>query len=285
VPYQAGLVLYAETRTAAPGTTREEVFRSRPVQLVPSTGVHLPLSVFPRIITNFSMHADIEDQMLWLRGSYTIQNLSWAPYSAGPDGLVIPLPKGFKGGKIAEEQQGLASIAPGEGVRLVRPLSPGRTQFTVGFSLESEGGELDWKLDITQNLYQAGMEIRLYDGMTVSPRGAQGRAAKGRDGSQWFVLEDINIRAGHSMEMKITGMPAQPAWRIWVPRLVGLLVVSMLAAGIALALLRRPAPAAPAAGGKRRAALLDELVELDRTGKGPERREQVLAELERLWRE
>jgi hypothetical protein len=58
----------------------------------------------------------------------------------------------------------------------------------------------------------------------------------------------------------------------------------MLAAGVALALTRKPARAAPA-GGQRRARLLDELVELDRTGKDPARREQVLAELERLWRE
>jgi hypothetical protein len=284
IPYRPELVIYAETRAQLPGSPREEVFRSRPVQLVPAAGVHLPLSVFPRVITNFSLHADIEDQLLWVRGNYTIQNFSWAPYSAGPDGMVIPLPKGFKGGQIADEQQSIASIAPGEGIRIVRPLPPGRTQLTAGFSLASEGGELEWKQDITQNLFQAGMEIRLYDGMAVTPRGAQGRVAKSRDGTQWFVLDDINIRAGHSMEMKITGMPSEPEWRVWLPRLVGLLVVAMLAAGVAFALTRKPAPAAPA-GGQRRARLLDELVELERTGKDPARREQVLAELERLWRE
>lgn len=284
IPYRPELVIYAETRTTLPGAPRQEVFRSRPIQLVPATGVHLPLSVFPRVITNFSLHADIEDQLLWVRGSYTIQNFSWAPYSAGPDGMVVPLPKGFKGGKIADEQQAIASIAPGEGFRIVRPLPPGRTQVTVGFSLESEGGELEWKQDITQNLFQAGMEIRLYDGMTVTPRGAQGRVAKSRDGTQWFVLDDINIRAGQSMEMKIAGMPAVPEWRVWVPRLIGLAVVAMLVIGVAFALTRRPPPAAPA-GGQRRARLLDELVELERAGKDPARREQVLAELERLWRE
>ncbi len=37
---------------------------------VPTVGVHLPISVLPRIITNFSEHADIEDQLLWVRGTY-----------------------------------------------------------------------------------------------------------------------------------------------------------------------------------------------------------------------
>ena len=285
VPYRPELVLYAETRGKLPSSPREGLFRSVPVQLVPTVGVHLPISVFPRIITNFSEHADIEDQLLWVRGTYKIQNFAWAPYSAGPDGMVIPLPKGFKGGQIAEQQQAIASIAPGEGIRLVRPLPPGRTEVSFGFSLEADGGELEWKVDITENLFQAGMEIRLYDGMTITPRGAQGRIVKSRDGSQWFVIDDINIRAGQSMEMKITGMPSEPTWRLWVPKLVGFLVLGILVGGLGLALFRRPPPAAPAVGNKRRAALLDELVELDRTGKDPERREQVLAELERLWRE
>jgi hypothetical protein len=284
VPYRPELVLYAETRATLPGGSREELFRSRPIQLSPSNGVHLPISILPRVVINFSKRADIEDQLLYVRGTYTLQNLSWMPYSAGPDGMVIPLPKGFKGGKIADEHQNIASIAPGEGVRIVRPLEPGRTQFLVGYSLVSEDGNIDWNLDIKQDLYQAGMEIRLFDGMVVKPRGAQGRTAAAPNGSQWFVIDDINIRAGQSMAMKITGMPSPPAWKIWLPRLVGLLAFAVLVAGVAFALVRRPQPAAPA-GHKRRAALLDELVELERTGKDPARREQALAELERLWRE
>jgi hypothetical protein len=284
VPYRPELVLYAETRATLPGTSREDVFRSRPVQLVPSTGVHLPVSLLPRVVINFSKRADVEDELLFVRGTYTIQNLSWMPYSAGPDGMVVPLPKGFKGGTVAKEHQNIASIAPNEGVRVVRPLEPGRTEFLVGYSLKAEGGELDWALDIKQDLYPAGMEIRLHGDMVVKPRGSAGRTATAPNGTQWFVLDDINIRAGQAMTMKILGMPAEPAWRIWTPRLIGFLVVGLLVGGIALSLARKPARAV-LGGDRRRAALLDELVELERTGKDPARREQVLAELERRWRE
>ena len=288
VPYRPELVLYAEARATLQGTAREELFRSRPVQLVPSTGVHLQINVLPRVMINFSKRADVEDELLFVRGTYTIQNLSWMPYSAGPDGMVIPLPKGFKGGTVAKEHQDIASIAPTEGVRVVRPLGPGSTRFLVGYSLASEDGELDWALDIKQYLFQAGMEIRLHGDMVVKPAvkpdAPVGRIAKAPDGSQWYVIDNINIRAGHSMTMKILGMPAEPAWRVWTPRLVGFLVFGLLVGGLALALGRKPA-GAMTGGDRRRAALLDVLVELERTGKDPARREQVLAELERRWQE
>ncbi|HWU89664.1 MAG TPA: carboxypeptidase-like regulatory domain-containing protein, partial [Kofleriaceae bacterium] len=287
VAYKPGIVLYAETRAAMPGArdATPRVFRSRPIQLVEGAGAHLPITVYPRVLLNFSKRAFVEDELLAVRGSYTLENVSWAPYSAGPDGMVIPLPKGFKGAKVAEESQSIASIAPGEGVRILRPLPPGRTQFVVGYSLKSDGGEIEWRLDIPYDMFQSGMEIRLHDGMEVKPEGrTRGRLAPGRDGSQWYVLDDISIRAGQAMVMKITGMPAEPAWRFWLPRLIGIVVAMLMIGGVVLALIRKPAPVAPRAD-RRRSALLDELVELERTGEDPERREQVLAELERLWRE
>lgn len=285
VPYRPELVVYAETRFKMSGAPREELFRSRPLQLVPGTGVHVPITVYPRVLIDFSKRAAVEDEMLGVRGTYTVQNISWAPYSAGPDGMVIPLPKGFRGGKIADEHQTIASIAPGEGVRVMRPLSPGRTQFLVGYTLVSEGGELEWDLAIAQDMFQSGLEIRLHNDMTVQPRGTEGRIATARDGSSWFVIDEISIRAGQSMKMQISGMPAPPGWRTWVPVLVGLTAVFLMVAGVVFALIRKPARAVAGGGDPRRAALLDELVELERTGKDPARREQVLADLERLWRD
>jgi hypothetical protein len=65
---------------------------------------------------------------------------------------------------------------------------------------------------------------------------------------------------------------------------VGLLVVAVMLAGIGLALFtRRPAEVAAAGEEVRRQRLLDELVELERSGANPKRREQLLVELEQLW--
>jgi hypothetical protein len=291
VAYRPEAVVYAETRYTLPGAQREELFRSRPIQLLPGAGVHIPISIWPRIIINFSKRADIEDEMLFVRGQYSIQNVSWAPYSAGPDGMVIPLPKGFRGGKIADEHQSIASISPGEGIRVVRPVAPGRTQLRMGYTLVSEGGELEWDLEVRQDMLQSGMEIRLAGDMQVKPinkdlsrRSLQGRTATANDGSQWFVFDDISKRAGDRMQLKISGMPAPPEWRVWLPRMIGLLVVALMVAGVVFALIRKPVRAA-ATGDKRRQALLDELVELERSGNDPARREQVISDLESLWRD
>jgi hypothetical protein len=283
VPYRPELVVYAET------SLKGKTFRSQPAQLVAGTGVAVVITVYPRVLVNFSMRAVVEDELLAVRGTYTIENYAWAPYRAGPDGLVIELPKGFKGGRIAEEHQTIASIAPTEGVRIVRPLPPGRTQFIVGFSLGSKDGDLQWTLPLPHGTFQSGMEIRLADGMEVKPVGAaQGRVASGRDGAKWFVLDSITISPGQSMVMTMSGLPSDPPWRYWVPRIVGAAVLGMMAAGVLLAVL---------AGGRRgatgdrtlvgpalRAKLLDELVELERTGRDRARRDQLVAELERTWR-
>jgi len=72
-----------------------------------------------------------------------------------------------------------------------------------------------------------------------------------------------------------------------VQGIVGVLVVGVMLAGLALALAarRRPAQAAEVETEARRQRLLDELVELERSGASanPRRREQLLAELEQLW--
>jgi hypothetical protein len=67
-----------------------------------------------------------------------------------------------------------------------------------------------------------------------------------------------------------------------VPRVIGVLVVGVMLAGILFALThKQPRPVAVTHG--RRQRLLDELVELERTGGSPKRREQLLDELEDLW--
>ena len=101
------------------------------------------------------------------------------------------------------------------------------------------------------------------------------------------VLRPITIAPHQSMAMSISGLPSRPAWRARVQAIIGVLVVAVMLAGIAFAMLGRRSGSADrsaqASGAARRQKLLDELVELERTGGSPKRREQLLDELERLW--
>jgi len=77
-------------------------------------------------------------------------------------------------------------------------------------------------------------------------------------------------------------MPSPPAWRTWVPRIVGLLVISVILAGVGFALIRKPEVAVVSTDARRQ-ALLDQLVAVERDGGSPKQREQLLRELEKLW--
>jgi len=283
VPYNAAQVLYAETHQASPLTKKVELYRSMPFQTVETAGAHVSISVLPRILFRFSLQSFIEDEIFAVRGMWRIDNNSWIPYRDTPDGMVIRAPKDHVGGVVGDQFQHLVSVAQGEGFRIVRPLPPGPTQFEAGFSIYTEDGKLDWHLDLPLGAFQSGIQIRHSPGMDVKlPSGAQGRLETARSGTQWYVIDDIMIPTQQSMQMTITGLPAHPKWKKWLPRIVGLAVVAIMLGGLAAALAFRRDPKR-AAQATRRSELMTELVELEKTGKDPKRREQVLAELERLW--
>jgi hypothetical protein len=274
-----GQVLFAETMM------NRQLFRSVPFQMAPEVGTHASVYVYPRTLFTFSVHSFIEDQLLAVQGNFEITNYAWAPYkAAGTDGLVIKLPPGHKGAIIAAQDQGDVSVSEREGFRLMRPIPPGGRKFRAGFSLPVVDGKVEWKLDLPLGTWQSGMEIRQNEGMTVKlPPGVTGQTRQASTGEPWFVIDNITIERGQSMVMTIEGLPAEEHWKIWVPRVVGVVVVLMLLGGIGFAMTRTPQAAKPDAEA-RRSKLLDELVELDRDGKqDTRRRAQIVDELERLW--
>jgi hypothetical protein len=206
------------------------------------------------------------------------------PYVGGPDGLIVPLPKGFVGGILAPEDQGDIAVAPGEGFRIVRPLPPGQRAFVGGFSLPVDDGEVTWKLDLPFGALDSGMEILKTPDMQVDTHGnVKGETVTVPQGT-YFVLSPISIMPKQAMVMTISGLPSVPGWRVWLPRLVGMLVVIVMIAGVTVAIRRKNPDAATTADREaRRQKLLDELVELEKAGKDGKRRDQVMRELEKLW--
>jgi hypothetical protein len=275
LPYAPGQVLYAETTVTGKlaGT-----YRSMPFQPIPQTGTHVGIIVYPRVMFKFNMRAFIEDQLLAVQGRFTIENNSWTPYRANADGMLVPLPKGFKGGVIAEMNQADVAVVPGEGFRVMRPLAPGGgTSFVGGFSMSVDGGSVDWKLDLPLGTFASDLHIRETPGMTVKlPEGVRGKVKPGKDGNPYFMVEQITIPKGTSMTMSVHGLPSQPTWKVWVPRIVGILVVMVMLGGIGLALASKRTGAVPGMSA-RRGALLDALVELERTaGSAPQGRSSRL---------
>lgn len=282
VPYNPAQVLYAETRQTSPLSKKLELYRTMPFLPLESTGAHASISVLPRILFSFQLQSFVEDEILGVRGLWRVANNSWIPYMDSADGLLIKLPKGHVGGVVGEEFQHEVSVAPSEGFRIMRALPPGSTQWEAGFSMKATEGEVEWNMDLPLGAFQSMLQIREFEGMEVDAGGArQPEMQTGRSGTKWLTFENIMIPTNQAMVLTISGMPRHPYWKLWVPRYVGLAVIGLMLAGIIYALMR-PRTNADAEA-KRKADLMNELVELEKKGGDSKRREHVLAELERLW--
>jgi len=271
---RVGQIVYAET------TMHGKQYRSLPFQPLADRGTRVSLFIFPRVLFTFSLTSRIDDAYFAVNGRFEVSNNSWAPYVGGPDGLIVPLPRGFTGGIVADKDQGDVAISPGEGFRIVRPIAPGTRTFHGAFSLPVEDGTVTWSLDLPFGAFNSGMDILQVPGMNVNPPdGVEHRTQDVPQQGSFYVLPQISILPNQSMVMTITGLPSAPAWRKWVPRIVGIAVVLVILAGLYFAFGRRPKVAAQ----DRRQQLLDELVELEKSGKREKRREQIMSELEQLW--
>jgi hypothetical protein len=264
---------------------RGQHYRSLPIALVDGVGSKLTIYAFPRVLFRFQLDAAIQDAWLAVWGRFEIMNWSWAPYRAGPDGLVVPLPKGFLGGVVDGSDQSEIAVSAGEGFRIMRPIPPGGRPFHGKFSLPVADGKTAWTLDLPMGAFESELVIRQTPGMVVHTEGKiQGESRTVPEGT-FYILGPINIRDARSIAMTIDGLPSAPAWRAWLQGVIGILVVGVILGGIVVALYarRRTPEDTGAADEARRQRLLDELVELERTGANPKRREQLLGELEQLW--
>lgn len=296
LPSIPGRVLYAEA------TNQSFRYRSAPFQTIPTAGTVLQMYFYPRTLMTFRIGGSVEDQQLGVQGTFTVSNYSWAPFAGGADGTVVPLPRGFKGAVVAEGDQETVAVAQGEGFRFVRPIPPGGRQFHGGFSLPIDGGSLEWSMDLPYGALESSIKLLKTPEMTVD--------AKTRVSSDdvpgfgpVYVIEPIRIMPGQSMQMTIRGLPSAPSWRLWVPRVLGIVVIFVLIAGVVFAIVRPPAkPGQPghdaavrASRAAKREALLAELVELEREARAGDdadakaveqrkrRKETLITQLEVLW--
>lgn len=278
----AGRVVYAESKIMGGR------FRSLPFQLVADRGARATLLAVPRVMMRFSLTSALDEDYFIFRGRFLVGNNSWFPYKHSEDGFTMPLPKGFSGAQVTEEDAAEISPVPGEGLRLLRPIPPGGKQFIAGWSMATKGGEVTWDLSLPFDLIESGMEIIQPPGSSVElPPGAQGRTMDTQRGA-YFILPDISIRANQRMVMRIHGLPSAPAWKTWAPRAAGALVLLIILGGIVHAFRGRPADegddehAKRAANQKQIDALMEELVALE-ASPDEERRAEIMAELEKLW--
>ncbi|HUQ08068.1 MAG TPA: hypothetical protein VM261_36485 [Kofleriaceae bacterium] len=261
---------------------------SAPFQLTATRGAGATVLVFPRILFGFSLRASIHDVYLGARGTFTIRNSSLAPFIPGtigkPEELVIPLPKGFIGGTVDPQFAEQVGIDATRGFIVREPVPPGGMGFVGHFSLKTDEGSVTWDLDLPYGTLESGMEIKRTKDMTLDlgPKMPVQEATDER--GSWYVLSPISVQPKQRMVFTVNGLPQPPAWTRWSRDIVGLVVLAIVLAAIALAVFLRPK--AKTVSTTRYDELIEELATLGEASDPAvtEKREQLLTELETLHR-
>ncbi|MEZ4367290.1 MAG: carboxypeptidase-like regulatory domain-containing protein [Kofleriaceae bacterium] len=279
-----GRVFYAQTRLGA------RLVRSVPLAPTPGLQTTATLEHFPVVMFQFQLDGGVDDKYLGIQGDFAVYNRLPRPYLDGPDGLLIPLPRGFTGAQVADDDAGIAAPDRGGagGLRIRRPLPPRGVSVRAGFSLVVEGGAVAWDWDLPWGAVQSRLSLVKNAGMTLElPAGVEAQERVTRTGIAFLRIADIMIEPGRRMSLTVRGLPAQPAWKVWAPRIVGLAALLLVLGGVGWALAgRKRAAAFVGDAGARRArieALMEQLVDVERRGDDPARREALVRELEALW--
>jgi hypothetical protein len=283
--------------------------RTPPFHTLPGRGAEISLILHSRPLLSFHINGWIDDAFMGFSGQVSIFNTSSMPWNPGREGIVIPLPKGFIGGRVDEEMATQVKLDPDRGLLWRGVLPPGNVQFVSGFSLPVQDGKVQFAQDLPFGVFNSSLVMLKNPGMQLIglPPGVRAFDAKARNGRDMYVINNINIPEGQSMVFTIAGLPHVPASQRYTRWLVGGLVVVLLAWAMTIIFIHRPrealvmgGKAADKGGGRKlareREELLDQLVDLEAkkkrgevTGEAYERArgrlkkqlESVYAELER----
>ncbi len=264
---------------------------STPFQLTSARGAEVTIPVTTTPTFRFSLGGGLDDDLMRFQGMFFLRNDSFSPFALG-GGVKIPLPRGFVGAGVAEQQQTQIDVVPGSGFVYRGPLPPGGVDFTGGFALPVDAGELDFDLPLPYGADRSNVRFRYLPGVrATASAGARAQVVGDPStGSQVYEVNGIDFGPGQSFSMRVSGLPHVPTWHRDVRRLMGLIVVALVIwTLVGIFGRRRSARAEPSRD--RREELLDQLTDLERRQRAgnlaatryQRERERLLTELESLY--
>jgi hypothetical protein len=210
----------------AVGTERPSL--SPPFQLTDARGAATQIIVFPGVLLGFHGGTSLDDDKLWFEMQFTVLNPSAIPYDTGPSGLRLPLPKGFIGASVQDEMTSRVKVDEGRGLVWRGAIPPGQKNFIAAFALPTEGGTVDFALDLPIGAVQSQLVLEDIPGMRLDTPAGVERETRTQQGKKFILLAGIERRPGEELTFRIAGLPQAPGWRKWVGRGAGLLVLGML---------------------------------------------------------
>lgn len=205
---------------------------SPPFQLTEARGAATQIIVFPGILMGFHGGTSLDDDKLWFEVQFTLLNPSAVPYDTGPAGLRIPLPRGFIGASVRDEMTARVKVDGEKGLVWRGAIPPGQKTFIASFALPTAGGAIDFDLALPVGAIQSQLVLEDLPGLRVDVPAGIDKETRTSEGKKFVLLTGIERRPGEALSFRIAGLPQPPAWRVWVRRGVGLVVLGLLAWGV-----------------------------------------------------
>ena len=260
---------------------------SVPFQMATDRGAALWIFPYLKPIFSFRWRSEIDDESVSMGGVFRLQNVSHQPYEDPEGGVLVPLPRGFKGAGVGEQYEAIVVVDKERGGFVVkRAIPPGGEQFHGGFRVDTEDGVMQLDVDLPYGAFDSQLVLPYPKGAKIEAMGdAKGSPATGADGKTYYTMSKIFIDPRRRISLRLTGLPEVPLWRAASDYLVGILVLALLIWAVFGVASRRVVPAATL--DTRRAALLDTLVALEQQERNPETerlKEETMQQLEDILR-
>ena len=215
--------------------------RAAPVQMLAGRGVGVLILVLPqRLYFTFNLAGMLDDAFMGFQGAISLYNWGYTPYETGVEGLLVPLPSGFTGASVGPEVENKVKVDPDRGLIWRGVVPPGNSAFQVGFSLKVHDGAVGFDLPLPIGTAGSSLTFVKIPGMKVdAPKSVSRKEGKNRRGQDLLTFSNIDIRSAARMVLRVTDLPAEPAWRHWVRWAVGGVVLALLLLAVVVAVVRR----------------------------------------------
>lgn len=246
-------------------------WRTRPFMMAEGAGASTWIIAAKPMLFGMQGGAQLDDEKMWFQISFAIANVTGSPIFFGKEGLLIPLPDGFTGGSVGEEDAMRAEIVPDEGVRWKGMIPPGQHELVVQFALPVDDGHMTFALDTPHGFDQGQLALDKGPGVEVS--GVTARARELDGGQSFWVLSDLTAPPGGKIRFEVSGLPRRPMYMKVGSWLVGVIVLGLIGWALAIAIRGSGAASRAAAGADavrrrelavQRDRLYEELVALER---------------------
>jgi hypothetical protein len=246
VPTGADKVYVARTKAGG------HYYLSKPFMMKPGVGAGRTMLVYEQVVVTTHMASEIDDNRMRTQVQFMVQNFQGVPFDPGPDGLIMPLPKGAVGTAVADENQARVKV---DGANLVwhGVIPPGEADVIARFALPIDDGVLHFELPTPLGLFQSTLVVeKTPDSKLVIDTPAdlapETRNVEGRD---YYIVPVVRTQPGQVVKFTVTGLPRLARSTLVARGLAGAAVLLLIVAAVLITIFmpnRKKADALTATG-------------------------------------